>query len=117
MKRLVLLLLMMTLLTGCTALASEYDFTFTDRELSGSWESKNAVTITGQGDTCQISSKGAKLDGSTLTITDEGVYILSGTFNGQILITAGDKDKVQLVLSSATITSPAGPAILAEIAD
>lgn len=117
MKRLVLLLLMMTLLTGCTALASEYDFTFTDRELSGSWESKNAVTITVQGDTCQISGKGAKLNGSTLTITDEGVYVLSGTFNGQILITAGDKDKVQLVLSSATITSPAGPAIQAESAD
>lgn len=117
MKRLVLLLLMMTWLTGCTALASEYDFTFTDRELSSSWESKNAVTITGQGDTYQVSGKGAKLDGSTLTISDEGVYVLSGTFNGRILIAAGDKDKVQLVLSGATIASPAGPAIQVENAD
>lgn len=117
MKRFVLLLLMMTLLTGCSALASEYDLTFTDRELSGDWESKKAVTITGQGDSCQVSGKGAKLDGDTLTITTEGVYVLSGTFNGQILIAAGDKDKVQLVLSGATVTSPAGPAIQAESAD
>ncbi len=117
MKRLLLLLLMMTLLSGCTALASEYDFTFTDRELSGTWESKKAVTITGQGDSCQISGKGAKLDGTTLTITDEGVYVLSGTFNGCILVNAGEQDKVQLVLNSATVTSPAGPAVHVENAD
>ncbi len=117
MKRLILLLLMMTLLTGCTALASEYDFTFSNRELSGSWEQKAAVTITGHGNTCTISGKGAKLDGTTLTISDEGVYVLSGSFNGRILIAAGDRDKVQLVLNNATIASPAGPALQAESAD
>ena len=117
MKRLALLLLMMTLLTICTALASEYDLTFTDRELSDEWKQKGAVTITCEGAACRISGKGAALDGDTLTITAEGVYILSGPFAGRILIAAGDKDKVQLVLNGAAITSPAGPAILAESAD
>ena len=117
MKRLVLLLLMMISLVMCHAQASEFDFTFTDRELSGTWQSKNAVNISAHGDTCRISGKSAKLDGNTLIITDEGVYILSGTFNGRILITAGDKDKVQLVLNEATITSPTGPAIQVDSAD
>ena len=117
MKRFCLLLLMMTLLTACTAQAVEYDLTFTDRELSGEWKEKNAVTLTGRGDTCEISGKGAKMDGSTLTITAEGVYILTGSFSGNILIDAGDEDKVQLVLSGATVTSPDGPAIRAENAD
>ncbi len=119
MKRFVLLLLMMTLLTACTAQAAseEYDLTFTDRELSGTWNEKGAVTITGHGESCSISGKGAKLNGSTLTISDEGVYVLSGNFSMQLVVNAGDKDKVQIVLTGADIASPAGPAILVEAAD
>ncbi|MBQ2930850.1 MAG: carbohydrate-binding domain-containing protein [Clostridia bacterium] len=120
MKRICMLLLMMTLLTGCTVHAdsSEYDLTFTDRELSGTWEEKSAMTITGQGTTCDISGKGAKLSGTTLTIFDEGTYLLRGTFTDMlIVVSAGDKDKVQIVLDSAVIQSDNGPAIYIENAD
>ena len=120
MKRILLLLLMMTLLTACAAQAdsADFDLTFTKRELSGEWEAKSAVTITGTGKTCQISGKGAALDGSTLTISDEGVYVLTGEFTDMlIVVSAGDKDKVQLVLSGATIASSNGPAIYAANAD
>ena len=119
MKRIVLLLLMMTLLTACTAQAAsgEYDLTFTDRELDGTWDAKKAVTITGNGESCDISGTGASLNGGTLTISDEGVYVLSGDFVMQIAVNAGDKDKVQIVLNGADIASPTGPAILVEAAD
>ncbi len=119
MKRIVLLLLMMTLLTVCCAQAAsrEYDLTFTDRELDGTWDAKKAVTITGNGESCDISGTGASLNGGTLTITTEGVYVLSGDFVMQIAVNAGDKDKVQIVLNGADIASPAGPAILVEAAD
>lgn len=119
MKRFLLLLLMMTLLTSCAAQAAseEFDLTFTDRELSGTWDTKKAVTITGTGERCNISGRGAKFADHTLTISDEGVYVLSGQFSMQVVVSAGDKDKVQLVLNGADITSPAGPAILAEAAD
>ena len=120
MKRICMLLLMMTLLTGCTVHAdsSEYDLTFTDRELAGTWEEKSAVTITGQGTTCDISGKGAKLSGTTLTIFDEGTYLLRGNFTDMlIVVSAGDKDKVQIVLDSAVIQSDNGPAIYIENAD
>nr|MBR4280701.1 carbohydrate-binding domain-containing protein [Clostridia bacterium] len=119
MKRIFLLLLMMTLLTSCTALASgEFDLTFTNRELSAAWDEKKAVTITGQGKTCRISGKGASLSGNMLTISCEGVYVFSGDFTDiQIVVAAGKKDKVQLVLNSAVITSPSSAVILIESAD
>lgn len=120
MKRFFLLLLMMTLLTACTVQAdsSAFDLTFTDRELKGSWDAKSAVTITGTGTSCNISGRGAKLSGSTLTISDEGVYVLSGEFIDMlIVVSAGNKDKVQIVLNGAVIESANGPAIYVENAD
>lgn len=120
MKRFFLLLLMITLLTGCMVRAdsSEYDLTFTDRELAGTWDTKSAVLISGLGKTCDIAGRGAKLSGSTLTISNEGVYVLSGEFTDvSIVISAGDKEKVQLVLNGANITCSSSPAIYAENAD
>ena len=119
MKQIILLLLMMTLLTACAAQAAseEYDLTFTDRELAGTWDAKKAVTIIGNGESCDISGKGAKLSDSTLTINAEGVYVLSGDIAMQIAVNAGEKDKVQIVLNGADIASPAGPALLVDAAD
>lgn len=120
MKRITLLLLMMTLLAMVNVLAesSEFDLTFTDRELSDAWDAKSAVTITGSGSACTISGKGARLSGSTLTLSEEGVYVLSGEFvDLQTVVSAGDKDKVQIVLNGADITNTSGPAIYVENAD
>lgn len=119
MKRIVMLLLMMTLLTACTAqvASGEYDLTFTDRELASAWDAKKAVTITGNGESCDISGKGARLNDGTLTITGEGVYVLSGQFSLQLVVNAGDKAKVQIVLNGTDIASLTGPAILVETAD
>ena len=119
MKRFFLLLLMMTLLSACTVQADsgEFDLTFTDRELSGDWKQNSAVTIACSGDSCTITGKGARLFGSTLIISQEGVYVLSGEFQGTILVSAGDKDKVQIVLDNAVIAAPSGSAISIENAD
>jgi len=120
MKRLFLFLLMMTLLTSRTVRAdsSKFDLTFTDRELEGTWDAKSAAGITGMGASCSISGRGAEFSGSTLTISDEGVYVLSGEFIDMlIVVSAGDKDKVQIVLDGAVIESANGPAIYVKNAD
>ena len=58
------------------------------------------------------------MDGSTVTITAEGVYILSGTlYDGQIQINAPDSAQVQLVLNGVDITSADSSAIYALEAD
>lgn len=131
--RLSCLLLALLLLTGCASRSvaatqpeatsaaidtKEMDFTFTERELEGTYEAQKAVIITGSGTTAAISGTGAALSSGAVQITKAGVYVLSGEFSGlPVHIAAGEKDKVQLVLNGASITCPDGPAILIESAD
>ncbi len=57
-------------------------------------------------------------DGQTISITTEGVYVISGTAsNAQITVEAGDEDKVQLVLDGVSITNDSTPAIYVKNAD
>ena len=57
-------------------------------------------------------------DGQTITITAEGVYVLTGSAkNAQIIVEAGDEDKVQLVLDGLTITNDSTPCIYVKSAD
>ena len=54
---------------------------FTERDLSGDCDESEAVTISLNGtDAKTSSSDGVSVDGSTVTITAEGVYVVSGIF-------------------------------------
>lgn len=75
---------------------------FSDRDLSASYDTVNA-TITLKGSTVEIDGNGATANGSVVTITDEGTYLISGTLDdGQIIVDS--EAKVQLVLDNAAIT-------------
>ena len=57
-------------------------------------------------------------DSETVTITEAGVYVLSGSAKeAQVAVKAGDEDKVQLVLDGLSITNSGKPCILVESAD
>ena len=56
-------------------------------------------------------------NGSVLTISGKGDYVLSGTLEGQIVIEAPEEEKVRLILNGVQITSPEGPAIYEKQAD
>lgn len=71
----------------------------------------DAVTITGNGEIVDISGAGAKTDGGAVTITKGGTYVLSGVFNGQILIDADKEELVHLVLAGAQMTCTDSAAI------
>lgn len=61
---------------------------------------------------------GVKVSGSTVTITEAGTYVLSGTLtDGQVIIDAGDEDDVRLVLENASITCTTTAPIYAKNAD
>ena len=97
---------------------STIDTEFTDREKSGSYKASEAVKITLNKTTATVSGSGAKADGSTITITEEGVYIVSGTLeDGQIIVDASDSDKVQIVLDGVNINCEANAAIYVREAD
>ena len=97
---------------------STIDTEFTDREKSGSYKASEAVKITLNKTTATVSGSGAKADGSTITITEEGVYIVSGTLeDGQIIVDASDSDKVQIVLDGVHINCKTNAAIYVREAD
>lgn len=97
---------------------STIDTEFTDREKSGSYKASEAVKITLNKTTVTVSGSGAKADGSTITITEEGVYVVSGTLeDGQIIVDASDSDKVQIVLEGVNINCETNAAIYVREAD
>ena len=97
---------------------STIDTEFTDREKSGSYKASEAVKITLNKTTATVSGSGVKADGSTITITEEGVYIVSGTLeDGQIIVDTSDSDKVQIVLDGVNINCETNAAIYVREAD
>lgn len=89
--------------TGQTALVTPSDM-FTDRDLEVGYDETTAAAITLSGSTASCDSDAVTIDGGTITITDEGTYILSGTLNdGMVIVDAEETDKIQLVLDNASI--------------
>ena len=91
---------------------------FSDRDLEGTYDESAVIAIQLSGDSAACDSDAVTIEGSRITIGAEGVYVLSGTLaDGQIVVNAGETDKVQLVLAGADITSSTSAAIYALEAD
>ena len=91
---------------------------FSDRDLEGTYDESAAIAIQLSEDSAACDSDAVTIEGSRITIGAEGVYVLSGTLaDGQIVVNAGETDKVQLVLAGADITSSTSAAIYALEAD
>ena len=100
--------------SGASAGSGEY---FSDRDLSGKY-ADNVAYIQLNGTTAQCDSNAVTIDGSTVTIQDEGTYILSGTLDdGMVIVNAEKDDKTQLVLNGASIHSETSAAIYVLQAD
>ncbi len=106
MKKLVMIILAAAILSGCAlapASAAEEESLVSKRDAAGDYDAAEAVTL-------------APTD--ELTITEAGVYILTGTYkNVTVVVDAGEDDKVQLVLANAALTNENGPAIYVRCAD
>lgn len=77
---------------------------FTDRDRSGEYDEAECVKT--------------ELSGGDVTITEEGVYLLSGLLeNGMIIVDADETAKVQLVLDNVAISNSSGAAIYVRQAD
>ena len=85
---------------------------FTQRDLNQDYDPKNAIFIELNGDSATSSSSKVTIDGTTIKITDDGVYIISGTLDcGMIIVDANSDDKPQLVLNGVSISSSASAPI------
>ena len=91
---------------------------FTDRDLDASYDEADAVTVTLSDSGSTASNDSVEIDGQTVTITSEGVYVFSGSLSdGQIIVEADDTAKVQIVLNGVDITSKTSAAVYVKSAD
>ena len=98
--------------------AAEADFSktdaemFTDRDYETDYDESGSVFIQLDGDSASASSDSVQISGSTVTITEEATYILSGTLDdGTIIVDAPDTAKIHLVLDGASIHSETSAAL------
>ncbi|MCM3784820.1 carbohydrate-binding domain-containing protein [Neobacillus mesonae] len=79
--------------------------TFDEDDRSTEWSTEDAVTIELNGTSAQINGAGAEAADGSVTITEPGTYVLSGTLNdGQIVVDTEEEALVHLVLNGVDIT-------------
>ncbi len=82
------------------------DEMFTDRDQRTTYDEAAAVKIELNGSSATASSGSVKINGSTVQITEEATYIISGTLDdGMLVVNAPDTAKLQLVFNGVSITS------------
>ena len=79
---------------------------FTKRDYEIEYSKEDSIVIQLNGDSATASDNSVKINGSTVTITKDANYIISGTLeNGMIIVNAPDTAKIQIVLDNVNITS------------
>ena len=78
----------------------------------------DGIAVTLSDNASSADSTDVDIDGSTVTIKKEGTYILSGSLSdGNVIVDADSKDKVQLVLDDVNINSESSAAVYVKQAD
>lgn len=91
---------------------------FSDRDWQTEYDQAACISIFLQGNTASCDAAGVEISGSTVTITQEGIYRLSGTLeDGMILIDADETDKIQLILDGVEIHCSTSASIYVRQAD
>lgn len=89
---------------------TSYSDIFSERDLNPDF-SIISTEISLNGDAVSADGTGVYIDGSIITITQEGIYKVSGSLNdGQIIVNAPDA-KVQIILDNANVNCTSSSAI------
>lgn len=85
---------------------------FTDRDMDISYDKDSCTLITLDDKNSSCDSDAVKISETTVTITKEGSYILSGTLSdGMVIVDIDKSDKVQLILDGASVSSSSSSAL------
>ncbi len=77
---------------------------FTERDYTTDYDEDGSVKIQLNGSSAEASSDSVQISGTTVTITEEAVYVISGTLDdGMIIVDASDTAKLQVVLDGVNI--------------
>ena len=102
--------------SGASA-APVLDYSLSARDADASYDTvTGTATFTDSG--IAVTGEGLKASGTTLTVTAEGTYLLSGDCkNGSVIVNAPKDHKVQLVLSGLNLTAKSGAPLHVSQAD
>ncbi len=91
---------------------------FTGRDSRTEYDAAAAITVELKGDTAVADDSSVKISGSTVTVTKEATYIISGTLSdGMLIVDAPDTAKLQLVLNGVCVTSQSSAPLYIKEAD
>ena len=91
-------------------------FTNRDKEVGYDEEKCVAITLSDDGGSCDNTS--VAIDGQTITITEEGTYLLSGSLsNGSVVVATDENVKVRLIFNGVVINNDSSAAIYVQSAD
>ena len=102
------------------ATASEINVSemFTDSDKEVGYDEENSSKIELNKTTATFDSDDVSIDGTTVTIKNEGTYIVSGDLeNGKIIVDSEKTDKLQIVLNGANISCKGSAPIYVKQAD
>lgn len=95
-------------LSPAAVLAENEDYTTVNPD---EWSEDDAIDVTLSGDGAENAADGVSAGDGVVTITDAGVYRLSGSLAGQVRVEAPETALVVLILDGAEIVSDDGAAI------
>lgn len=79
---------------------------FSDRDFEVGYDESTCINIVLSGDNATATSDSVKISGSTVTLTEEAEYVLSGELNdGSVIVNAQDTSKLHLVFNGVDINS------------
>ena len=79
---------------------------FSNRDFEVGYGESSCVNIVFSGDSVTATSDSVKISGSTVTLTEEAEYVLSGKLNdGSVIVNAQDTSKLHLVFNGVDINS------------
>ena len=91
---------------------------FSDRDKEVGYDESESVTISLADNSSNCESDAVSITENTITIKDEGTYILSGSLSdGMVIVEAEDTDKVQIVLNGVSISNNQSAALYVRSAD
>lgn len=97
------------------AVTTSSDFTYTSEDTDASYDEASATKIALNGNSIRVDGNGTTVIDSTVTISEAGTYIISGTLNdGTINVSADKEDTVRLVLNGVEINCSTSSAIYCE---
>ena len=105
-----------TVSTSVTEIDTSEMFSERDKEVGYEESESTVILLADNGSSCE--SDAVSITENTVTIKDEGTYILSGSLsNGMVVVEAEDTDKIQLVLNGVSISNAQSAALYIRSAD